>query len=351
MSQRRIYFGIGCFLLTLSIVSLLPLLGLYLEFRGIEFRGQSYWTYIARLYGSYFLFPLFGFVAGLMLIVPLGVLWLVLRDPSYRHLLVYALVGWCALVAIASVLEFSASPHALFEVAPQALSQGDGKTFFDRLRTACHSDTFVYKNKFDGGDGTYQGDLEKAKAVGKSYSAYLYYLAVPFQAAFLLLFLVMFFLMVYFRKPFISEFLARERLIWEQQNIFLLFGVALVIAGVWCLYRAAYRTDHIQLFGGSTGFSADLVVFWLYFSVIVIYITFAGLDLEQVAKTGAQVASAATLLGMSVVPSKYSAQFFGLDASVQNVFALVVLFSLLIAIGMIFNTAPPKLAAAEPDDG
>lgn len=350
MGGRRVYLGISAILLTLCLVSLLPLLGLYLEFSGLEFCGQSYWTYIARLYGSYFLFPLLGLIAGILLIVPLSAMWLIVSRESYRRLTIYALAGWVTLVVVASGLEFTGSPNALFEVAPTALSHGAGKTFFERFSTACGAASFAYKGKFDGSDDSYQTELSKAIVAGKSYSTYLYYFVIPFQAAFLFLFVVAIFLISYFRKPFISDFLARERLSWEKDNIFLLFGLALMVGGLWFLYRLAYRADHDQLFGGSTSFSADAAAFWLYFSIIVIYITLS-FDLEKLAKTIAQVASAATLLGLSILPSKYSGQFFGLGASVQNVLALVVLLCILIGIGLVFNAAPPVLSRAEPDDG
>ena len=339
-------------LLATCAISLLPLSTLYLEFAGLMFCGASYWTYIAKFYGSYFLFPIFGVLAAAFLLRPLAVLWLILDHDAFKRVFRYALGGVVALVAIASFLEFSGSPNALFEVSPASLKQGDGKLFFNHFQTAC-SEQFSYKGKYDGAADSFQSELAKAKAGGLSYSHYVYYLAFPVQAGFLALLLACFFIIIYLRKSFIDQFLSDRKMNFDRNNLFAMFGLALVIGSIWCLYRLSYRIDNDNLFGsGNNPLYADYVVFWLYFSIIVIYIILAGFDLEKLAKTAAQVAGAAAVLGLSLAaPKGVTDYFFGVRASIQNFVAAFVLVVILIGIGLVFNNPPPPPLPIEPEDG
>jgi hypothetical protein len=162
--------------------------------------------------------------------------------------------------------------------------------------------------------------------------------------------LCVFGLIIYFRKLFIVQFLDNARLEWEKDNFFLLFGLALVIGSIWCVYRISYRTDNAAAFGPENNdLTADYTVFWLYFAIITIYITFAGFDLEKLAKTGSQIASAAGIVGLSF--TGVSGRFFGLDARFQNVLAVIVVLFVLIVVGLLFNNPPPPPPLHEPDDG
>ena len=189
MLYQAVYARSAIILTIICAASLLPLLVLYLEFRGIPFCNEAYWFYIAKLYGSYFLFPIFGTIAAIFLLVPFAVLMLVLQVENFRPILRYAAVALIGLVTIASLIEFTGSPHAVFEVSPQALRSGNGQKFFNKLKTACTSD-FAYKGKYDGVEGSYQYDLGDAKSSGLSYSHFVYYVAVPAQVALLVSLLV-----------------------------------------------------------------------------------------------------------------------------------------------------------------
>lgn len=198
-----------------------------------------------------------------------------------------------------------------------------------------------------------QSELVKAKATGLSDSHYVYYVAFPAQAGFLILLLACFFIIIYLRKPFIEQFLSDRKMNFDRNNMFVMFGLALIIGSIWCLYRISYRVDNDNLFGnGNNTLYADYVVFWLYFSIITIYIILAGFDLEKLAKTASQVAGAAAVLGLSLTaPKGITDYFFGLSASMQNFAAVLILIVILIGIGLIFNNPPPAPLPIEPEDG
>jgi hypothetical protein len=327
-------------LFALSAISLLPLLTIYWEFRGIPFCNEAYWAYIAKFYGSYFLFPIFGILVAAFLIIPCAVFAAILRDKRHRSVLAYVVGFWVGLIAIASAIEFTGSPNALFDASPKSIASDDGKVFFDHFKTIC-SDQFAYKNHYD----LYQTELHKAATAGPSLSGYVYYLAVPAQIALLAAVLSVFFLIIYFRKTFIEGYLSQARLRWEANNFFLLYGMALIVGSIWCLYRISYRVDNNSYFGANNNLLADYLVFGLYFLIVAIYIVFAGFDMEKLAKTGSQLSSALAVIGLSLTaPSGIIVYFFGLKASLQNFFAILVALLILVAVGLIFNAPPPKLS-------
>src|SRR5712691_13414865 len=99
MHHQTVYAKSAAILAAICVVSLAPLLVLYLEFRGIQFCNEAYWYYIAKFYGSYFLFPIFGIIVAVFLVVPLTVLWLILQLEDYKHLLRYVVYTWIGLIA------------------------------------------------------------------------------------------------------------------------------------------------------------------------------------------------------------------------------------------------------------
>lgn len=343
---------------TVCTISLLPLVVLYFEFSGVSFCQGPYWAFIAKFYGSYFLFPIFGVLAAAFALRPSAVVWLVLSQPEMNRILHITLAGVVVLVAVASVLEFTGSPNALFEVAPSALQRGAGKTFYDRFQTAC-SAQFAYKGNYDGKpdgqgkDSSFQVQLGNAKAAGHSYSYYLYYLAIPFQVSLHGLLLACFFILSYLRKPYIDTFLSDRKLDFDRNNIFVMFGVALIVGSIWCLYRTSYRIDNESLFGpGNNPLYADQVVIYLYFAVITAYVLWAGFDLEKIAKTVTQVAAAAAVMGLSLKASGViTDHLFGLTASVQNLAGVFIAILILIGIGLVLNNPPPLPPPIEPEDG
>src|SRR5262245_9225478 len=269
MRYARIYAASAAILFGLCAISLLPLLVLFLEFHG-EFCNQPYWFYIAKFYGSYFLFPIFGVLSAAFLVPPFATLWLILKEDANKLIQRRVLYVWVGIVIAASALEFTGSSHAIFEVSPRALDTAEGQKFYNNLKTIC-TPTFAYKGKYDGSPVSYQSELVKALSVpgGRSYSGYVYFVAVPAQAALLVALLCGFGLIAYFKKPYITEFLAREHLNWEKNNVFLLFGLALSIGSIWCLYRISYRLDNVELFGSSNNpLFADYVVLYLYLFIL-----------------------------------------------------------------------------------
>lgn len=340
-------------------ISLLPLAVLYLEFSGFTFCHGPYWAYIARFYGSYFLFPIFGILAAVFALRPFAAIGLILSQPQMKRIFQLALGGAIALVTIVSILEFTGSPNALFEVAPAALQNGAGKTFFDNFQTACNGPRFAYAGNYDGNqpgtdkDKSFQSQLGEAKKAGLSYSHYVYYLVLPVQAGLHSLLLTCFFVLIYLRKPFVDVFLSDRKLYFDKNNIFVLFGIALIVGSLWCLYRTSYRIDNDDLFGAHNNpLYDDQIVIYLYFAVVTVYIIWAGFDLEKIAKTASQVAAAVAVMGLSLNASKViTDNLFGLDASIQNFVGVFVLILVLISIGLIFNNPSPPPPPVEPEDG
>jgi hypothetical protein len=296
------------------------------------------------------LFPIFGLFSAAFLLAPFASLWLILNiDPNKRLLRRVAYV-WIGLVFVASTLEFTGSPYAVFEVSPQALSSPAGSTFLDRFKTLCTSN-FVYKDNYDGNAASFQSELAAARANGRSYSAYVYFLAIPAQAGSLLVLLCAFGLIAYFKKGYITTVLAREQLNWEKNNIFVLFGLALTVSAVWCLYRLSYRIDNAQLFGTQNNpLFADYVVLFLFLVMLAVYISFIGFDLEKLAKTMTQLAAGATVIGLSLTAQTGLADhFFGLRASFQNIAAALFVLLILVGMGLLFNNEPPTPPPLEED--
>jgi uncharacterized membrane protein len=341
MRYSAVYAASAAILFGLCAISLLPLLVLFLEFHG-EFCNQPFWFYIAKFYGSYFLFPIFGVLAAAFLVLPFATLWLISKHESNKGIRRRVVYTWVGLVLVVSALEFTGSPHAIFEVSPQALRSADGQKFYTNLKTIC-TPSFAYKGKYDGAPDSYQSELSKALSADRSYSGYVYFVALPAQAASLIALLCGFGLIAYFKKPYITSFLAHEGLNWEKNNIFLLFGLALSIGSLWCLYRISYRIDNIDLFGSSNNpLFGDYVVLYLYLLVLAIYVAFVGFDLEKIAKTTSQLAAAAAVVGLSLAaPSGFAGHFFGVQASVQNIGAVLIVLLILVGIGLLLNNDPP----------
>jgi uncharacterized membrane protein len=122
MRYSEVYAGSAAILFGLCVISLLPVLVLFLEFHG-EFCTEPYWFYIAKFYGSYFLFPIFGVLSATFLVPPFATLWLILKQERNKAVLHRALYVWVGLVVAASALEFTGSSRAIFEVS-QRVRQG-----------------------------------------------------------------------------------------------------------------------------------------------------------------------------------------------------------------------------------
>ena len=345
MHHRTILRATGAAFVLISALALLPLVVLVVEFSGLNICDEPLWFFTAKFYGSYFLFPLLGALAALFLLMPFIVVLLILKD--FTDVLWYAAMLVVGLLLVSSLLEFLYSPHAIFEIAPRNFATPEGQEVYRRLETLCSKSVYLDNLKYKG----FQSDLATLKSMGRSYSSYVYYLAFPAQSALHLVLLSMFFVIIYFRKSYIEQFLMNSQFPWTRNNFFVSFGLALILGGLWCIYRLSYRFDNIAAFGkDNNDFGGDLIAFGLYFMVIVIYMIFAGFDLEKLAKTGSQVAGALALLGFSLaVPTGITGQFFGIKASLGNFIAMVVGLLLLIAVGLIFNTPPPPPPRAIPE--
>ncbi len=350
MNDNVIFRATAIFLFVICVISLLPLVVLVFEFGDSAFCGEAVWSYVAKLYGSYFIFPIFGVIVAVFLFYPLAIALMILRE--YRQPLIYIAAFWLVFTVGLSAIEFFGSPRAVFEVAPQTFHSAQGELIYGKLATICAPETFAYKMKFDA----YQKDLDDLVKAGRSYSSYVYYVAIPAQVGLHSTLLCVFLLIIYLKKPFIDNYLSQQGFNRLRANFFLCFGLALSLGAVWCIYRLSYRFDHALAFGGmdqTNKLYVDYLIFGLYFVVIAIYIVFAGLDLEKTAKTMSQIALVVGVLGFSAaVPTGYASAFFGTKASIFNFIGMFILLLILIALGLLIGTPPPPLRQRpEPEDG
>ena len=110
--------------------------------------------------------------------------------------------------------------------------------------------------------------------------------------------------------------------------------------------------DNIELFGRSNNplfadnnpLFADYAVLYLYLLVVAIYVSFIGFDLEKIAKTTSQLAAAAAVIGLSIAaPTGFAGHLFGVQASFQNIAAVLIVLLILVGIGLLLNNDPPPL--------
>jgi hypothetical protein len=163
-----------------------------------------------------------------------------------------------------SALEFLGSPNAIFEISPTAFDSPDGQNIYQRLETICGANS-PYRNHYAD---LFQSDLARLVAREKSYLSYVYFIAVPAQVGLHISLLSAFMVIVYFRKQYITTVLDAWRSPWLKQNFFVVFGLALIIGAIWCLYRISYRIDNNVIFGNNNPLYGDYIAFGIYFVVI-----------------------------------------------------------------------------------
>jgi uncharacterized membrane protein len=92
MNDHVIFRAPTIFLFVICAISPLPLVVIVSDFGDSAFCGEAVWCYVAKLYGSYFLFPIFGVIVAVFLFYPLAVALMILRE--YRQPLVYIAGFW-----------------------------------------------------------------------------------------------------------------------------------------------------------------------------------------------------------------------------------------------------------------
>src|SRR5205823_111590 len=117
-----------------------------------------------------------------------------------------------------------------------------------------------------------------------------------------------------------------------QNAIFYILGYALFLGSIWCLFRLSYRND-IKLFDITNPFAGDYGVIALYVIVLAVWVLYFQFNLEQLAKTAAQIGQLAVVAGgAAVVHFDSAGTFFGTHASVTNILTLTLLFLFVTAL-------------------
>lgn len=334
MKQKdKIVFGCATYLAAIWILACLPLASVLIEYKGIvlcadaAFRpdptaalGPSLGWFLATLYGSFFIFPVaIGGLAMAALVLPLAtVISLTSGQRSGYVLLAFYMVT----TAVICVLEFHSSPDALFQVPPEVIASRPA--FLAGLNKAvCLTDqTFR----------AYRSQLGALIAAGRSVTGEVYY--VGFVALTLMqnaLFTV-FLAFIYFRRTVI----AREAP-YLQGVIFYILGYAIFLGSMWCLFRLSYRNDMPKLFAINNPFAGDYGVIALYILALAVWVLYFQFNLEQIAKTFAQIGQLAVVVGGAAVvhfdnAGAHSGEFFGARASVTNILVLTLLFVFISAL-------------------
>jgi hypothetical protein len=221
------------------------------------------------------------------------------------------LAFYVATTAIICFLEFHSSPNALFQV-PSNIIAGHPAFLAGLNKAVCKAQPFA----------DYRNQLGPLIAAGRSFTGAIYY--VGFVALTLMqnaLFIV-FVAFIYYQRAAIMR-----NAPYLQSVIPYILGYAIFLGSIWCLFRLAYRNDMPKLFAVTNSFGGDYGIIALYMIVLAVWVLYFQFNLEQLAKTAAQIGQLAVVVGgAAVVRFDTAGTFFGTGASVWNILTLTLLF-------------------------
>src|SRR5262249_26209087 len=158
--------------------------------------------------------------------------------------------------ALISLMEFYASPGAIFEIDPQVLlKNSEGQAFVAYLQPICEPNTPFFHGKFN----EYQDKIRHLVTLGSSLSGAMYFVGVTGQALSFIILFAVFSLFIFFGKASVLKATP-----YLQNSIFFLLGCAIFYGSIWCLFRLTYRVDGNALFGQHNTFYADYAIVFLY---------------------------------------------------------------------------------------
>ncbi|HLH91171.1 MAG TPA: hypothetical protein VKX28_22185 [Xanthobacteraceae bacterium] len=325
MAQRRFVLWCAGYLAAIWIIAVLPFAAVLLEFGGIPLcPGTSLGWFIATLYGSFFIYPIaIGGLSMAALVLPLAT---ALSLPRTNRPIYLFVAFYVVTTLVICALEFMASPDGLFQVTPQAIL--GSPAFLGGLRKACMAQQFAdYPRLFPSlvghartytGALYYPGFLAQALMQNALFTVFLSFLFHPKAA-------------IEKKAPYLSG------------AIFYILGYAIFLGSIWCLFRLSYRNDMAHWLNNDNPFVGDYAIVALYLLVLAVFVLYFQFDLEKFAKTISQIAQFLVFVGgVAVVKFDKGDNFFGVRASVWNIFALFLLFIFVSALTLAFLLRPPQ---------
>jgi hypothetical protein len=330
------------YLLVLWVVASIPLASILWEFRDLPMCSGAAATTVgweqARYYGSFFVYPPFiGPFLVMALACPLATALNKLRASiagrrTRDKWFAYACIAILAFgIVVLSIMEFTGSPDAIFQIRPEDLASADGRVFLDRLKPFCEAADESLKNGFDA----YQGQIARFLEHGTSRTSMWYHIGFVASAA---LHLTLFVTLAVFL------FIGRENIpkwaICAPKSEQFLLGAAIFFGAVWCFFRLTYRVETYRIFASIPGFLGDLGIVGLYIFAFALFAMFIWLDLDRLAaRTSVIINFTVWLIGcisISIPALGVVTDIFGSHTSVLN---LVVLQLLILFLGFL-SVAP-----------
>jgi hypothetical protein len=326
VQQKKTLLYCGIYLAVIWILASLPLAFVLYEFGDIALcRSISLGWFAATFYGSFFIHPFFiGGFAAAALYLPFATAVSLVRKSKTVALVLLAFYV-CTTVAIAYV-EFSHSPHAVFEIAPNVLNAHHN--VLNGLKAACNGQPYL----------SYETDLNALISEGRSYTEWAYYVGFVAQALLQNAIFVVFLVFIYYDKQLIVR-----TAVYVKDSIFFLLGYAVFLSSIWCLFRLTYRHEGNLLFGMDNAQRGDYAIVYLYGIVLMVFVVYFEFNLETIAKTFSTIGQFLFFVGgvAALELKKEQANwFFGSQASVVNIFILCLLFAFMTALALAFILKP-----------
>jgi hypothetical protein len=311
LAKNKVVLACAACLAVLWFVACLPFVVVLLEFGrvGLCPDGRMLGWFIATLYGSFFLFPVFiGDLLAVALVLPLATTVTLARGKRSGKVL---LGFWLITSALICALEFCFSPGALFEVRPDVMAAHPA--FLAGLRgAACQDQTFR----------DFSSQLAPLVALGRSWTGLVYY---PGFAALTLLQNTMFVVLAAF--IFYKREVIEQRAPYLKGAIFYILGYAMFLGSIWCLFRLSYRNDMPRLFALNNPLAGDYAIIGIFLLSLAVWVLYFEFNLEKLAKTVTQISQLLAVVGgAALVKFDTGGAFFGTRAAVMNVLVLTLGF-------------------------
>jgi hypothetical protein len=317
--NQRVLAGCAIYLAAIWIVGSLPLLSVLLEYGKYPLcQDTSLGWFIATLYGPFFIYPVaIGGLSMVALLLPLATSILLSRASNA----IYVFLGFYVVTTVVvAALEFHSSPNALFQIPADRIMASP--SFVEGLRMACAGREFA----------GYSAQLPALIATGTSYTGWVYYVGFVAQALMQNALFIVFVAFVYYPKKEITR-----RAPYLQKTIFFVLGYAVFLGSIWCLFRISYRNDMAALLNQNNPFAGDYAIIALYAVVLAVFVAYFEFNLEQLAKTIAQIGQFLVFVGgVTLVQRDVGGSFFGTRASVMNIVVLSLLFVFISALTLAF---------------
>ena len=325
-AERKTLLYCGIYLVVIWVLASLPLASVLYEFRDIELcRSISLGWFAAAFYGSFFIHPFFiGGFAAAALYLPLVTAVSLARKSSKVALALLAF--YISSTAAIAYVEFTHSPHAVFEIAPGVLNAH--ADVLSGLKSACNGQPYR----------SYEADLNQLISQGHSYTQWAYYVGFVAQALLQNAIFVVFLAFIYFDKQRIVQ-----ATMYVKESIFFLLGYSVFLSSFWCLFRLTYRHEGNVLFGMDNAQHGDYAIIFLYGIVLMTFVVYFEFNLEKIAKTIGTIGQFLFFVGgvAALELKKDQANwFFGSQASVINILILCLLIAFMTALALAFLLKP-----------